>query len=393
MRRLRLVLRLAAVLLFLPVLSGCWDRKEINDVAFVLGSAVDREGKQYRATIQIALPGQMGGVGSKGGGGGTTGKKTWYLESKVGDTIRQANREEQRGTPRTLYFAHRRTFLIGEEMARDGIEPIMDITARVPQNRLSAFVMVTKGQASHIISRDAPMEQFPSEMLRELAASSMKTPRTLKHLLNLMLSEGIDPALPLVMAIEGADGGNPVKLGGLAVFRNNKMVGILKNEEAQGALWAMNEAKNPEVLVIPPEGSGHIVVQLQESRTELNPQVKGEEVTMNIRIRAKGSIMENESNYNLSGTDNVKAIDRLVGGKIEKEVLKAVDVLQHVHHADIIGFGKTLYTKTPNQWDTLSGQWEELYPKVKVTVEADIHIEHIGAVVKPFGRKDRNLVK
>lgn len=33
-----------ALLLCTTFISGCWDRKEINDVAFVIGIAVDKEG-------------------------------------------------------------------------------------------------------------------------------------------------------------------------------------------------------------------------------------------------------------------------------------------------------------------------------------------------------------
>ena len=63
------------VLLFLCtlLLSGCWDREEINDIAFVIGIAVDKEKQDYRTSLQIALPGQSGASGSEGGGEGQAG--------------------------------------------------------------------------------------------------------------------------------------------------------------------------------------------------------------------------------------------------------------------------------------------------------------------------------
>ncbi|GJM76942.1 hypothetical protein HMSSN036_91580 [Paenibacillus macerans] len=58
-------------LVLIPVLlTGCWDRIEVNDIAFVLGSSTDREDGLIRSTVQIALPSQLGGAGSQGGGGG-----------------------------------------------------------------------------------------------------------------------------------------------------------------------------------------------------------------------------------------------------------------------------------------------------------------------------------
>lgn len=61
MRRKFLVLILISTLL----ISGCWDRREINDLALVVASAIDLEGKQTVFTAQIAnpvalIPGQGG---------------------------------------------------------------------------------------------------------------------------------------------------------------------------------------------------------------------------------------------------------------------------------------------------------------------------------------------
>ena len=56
------------LILCAALLTGCWDREEINDVAFVIGIAVDKEGDEYRSSLQIALPGQAGASGSEGGG-------------------------------------------------------------------------------------------------------------------------------------------------------------------------------------------------------------------------------------------------------------------------------------------------------------------------------------
>lgn len=57
-----------SLILCTSLLTGCWDREEINDVAFVIGIAADKEGDEYRSSLQIALPGQSGASGSEGGG-------------------------------------------------------------------------------------------------------------------------------------------------------------------------------------------------------------------------------------------------------------------------------------------------------------------------------------
>ena len=69
--------------------TGCWDRTETNDIAFVLTSSVDlEEDGKYRVAYMLPLPGSMGGA--SGGGGGTAGGKSYYIDSEVGTTLRDA---------------------------------------------------------------------------------------------------------------------------------------------------------------------------------------------------------------------------------------------------------------------------------------------------------------
>lgn len=375
------------------LLTACWDRTEVNDVAFVMGSAVDKEGDQIRATIQIALPGQLGG--SKGGGGGTSGNKNWYLLSKTADTIRQANHEQQSSVSRRLNFSHRRTLLIGEEMAREGIEPIIDVLARIPQNRLTAFVLITKGSAAKVLAARTPAEQFPAEALRELAAESMKVPRTLSLVINAMLSEGIDLAIPAAyidptVTTEGDNLKDTIKVEGLAVFKQNKLADFLEKEEAIGVLLAMEEAQTPEVTVKAPEGEGKIVAQFLRYDTVLDPVIRGDEITFRILIDATGTVLENESNFQLSQHAQIEMLEESLEHKVKADVENGIRKLQQLE-SDAVGFGKTIYNKKPEDWRRLKENWYEHFTRIHVEVIPALNIENIGSIIKPFGRKEQHL--
>ncbi|UJF34245.1 hypothetical protein L0M14_03155 [Paenibacillus hexagrammi] len=99
------------------LLTGCWDRIETNDVAFVLSSSVDLEDDgKYRVSYLVPLPGSMGGA--SGGGGGTSGNNSYYIDSETGATMREATSKLQKRMSRKLFLSHRRTIIIGEEMAK-----------------------------------------------------------------------------------------------------------------------------------------------------------------------------------------------------------------------------------------------------------------------------------
>ncbi|GIO62993.1 putative spore germination protein YfkR [Paenibacillus cineris] len=384
----------AGLLLLSPLaLAGCWDRKEINDVAFVIGSSVDKENGMYRSALQIPLPGNLGGAGSKGGGGGTSGGKSYYLESKTGITLRSANMEIQAGNSRNLSFSHRRVLLIGEDFARDGIAPMLDQFARIPQNRLSSLVAVTSGSAYKILDAAAPMEQFSSEMIRELINEFTKRPDSLKQLVNTLMTDGVDVALPYLSIQEAVPPGvgtskNNIQVTGLALFDEDKFVGALEGQEGKIINLAMNQAPSPDIIVDGPGGKGHISIRFSENEAKLKPVVRGNDITMTIEIYAKGAVYENDSNSIISDEHSLRDLERRASEEIVDKVQLAMRSLQHKYNSDILGFGRSIYENDPKAWQKFKGNWKKAYPEVRVIVKPELHIENIGAVGKPFGRKE-----
>lgn len=340
------------------LLTGCWDRTEVNDVAFVMSSAVDKEGKKrYRTTVQIALPGQLGG--SKGGGGGTSGEKGYLIDSKTGETIRQSNSFQQKGISRRLNFSHRRTVLIGEDVAREGIEPFMDTLVRVPQNRITALIVVTKGPAGKLLASKTSLENFSGEAIRELAYRSMKNPRTLKNTINTILTEGVDVVLPVAEltkanTTKGAKSEQTIRIDGLAVFSKNKLADFLYEGEAAGVLWAMDEAIEPEVSVESPEGKGQITVMFPQNHAKVTPIFEGDKIRFRIKVHARGTVLENESNFELASNQQVQALEEKMRDAIVKDIKSGIRKLQTLH-SDAIGFGRSIHQKKTRNMEKIKG--------------------------------------
>lgn len=377
------------------LLAGCWDRTEVNDVAFVTASAFDKEGDQYRVTVQFPLTGQLGGA--NGGGGGTSGEKTWYLDSALGQTIKEAIASQQTSLSRELYFAHRRVLLVGEELCRSGISLPLDIVARIPQNRLTALIIVTKGQARNLLHQESVLEQVPSETLRELTVRSMKKAQTVKHVLNILQSEGIDLALPYFVQYktQPGDNGKPkqaVKLEGMAVFKRDKLVGYLRGEDASGLLWAMNQADRPSITVPSPKGEGNISIEFAKTDVRLAPHVEDGEIQMDIAILASGGIVDNESNY-MAKEDYLMSVQRAAELKLKSMVEKSVRLLQKEYGSDAIGFGDALYRKYPKEWQKVRDEWDSRYPKVKVSVKTQVHLKNSGTLMKPISQREGDAGK
>ncbi|WP_126428175.1 Ger(x)C family spore germination protein [Brevibacillus marinus] len=391
-------LRRVLLILLCLLLTGCWDRVEINDVAFVYGTALDWQDDKIQVSLQIPLPGQMGGPGSQGGGGGQSGRKSWYTDSETSENLVDAVRRMQARASRSLEFSHQRVVLIGEALARKEIAPFMDEFARLPPHRLSSLVAVTEGPASKVMTTDVSMELLPLEMIRELLRQSMKQPRSLRDLFELMLADGIDPALPVVRTID-----IPIKqlqnqkqiiqLNGMALFdENNRMVAVLNQEEAKGILWALNETRYPELIIPAPNGSGSISSIFHEMNVKYSPVVRGDDLRMNVQVRATGIVTSNQSTYDLTYRVNMLQVERKAEALIKRVIERSIQLAQK-HHSDPIGFGRLIYRQHPREWKRIRERWQELYPKVRVHVSVLARIEHPGAVTEPMGIQERDVQK
>src|SRR5690606_3089106 len=114
--RKQIVLLLIAIL-FLSSLTGCWSRREVADLAIVVGLGIDKnEEGEYVVSVQVINPSET--ATSTMGGGYTTAATTYSTSGKI---VFEALRKLSKEAPRKLYLAHLRMIVIGEEVAKEGI--------------------------------------------------------------------------------------------------------------------------------------------------------------------------------------------------------------------------------------------------------------------------------
>lgn len=376
------IYKCVAPLLFCMLLAGCWDRTEINDIAFVVSSAIDKKKEQYRVALQIPLVGQLGG--QTGGGGGTAGSKTWYVDSASGTTIKEANNKLQTSLSRTINTSHRRTVVIGEEMARDGVAPIFDILTRNPQNRLTALILVSRGEARDILNTDVQLEQFPAEMIRELAIMATNRPVFLSRFMSDLLEKGSDAYAPVITASKtkpGGKGKSNLKIDGLAIFKKDKLVDIFKDEHMTAALILLNQARQPEFILDLPNQMGKASIQLQKSNASFHTAEKNGKLSVTIEIRAKGIIMENQSTYETRENDQFYIIQKALNKAIKEDVISTVHRLQK-RKADPAGFQDRMIRSMAIKKNMRSKKWDDVYKDMEIHVIPIVTIEQGGVLYK-----------
>lgn len=74
----RSVMMICVLTLMTTLLSGCWSRKELGDLAVAIGLGIDKSDKGYRVTVQIVAP----SMAAASTGGGTRDHLHWLWKRR-----------------------------------------------------------------------------------------------------------------------------------------------------------------------------------------------------------------------------------------------------------------------------------------------------------------------
>ena len=253
--KIRRILALCFAIFFAFSLCGCWSSSEINKMAFVMGIGIDKgEGDEmFEVTVQIVRISGLKSSGGEGQGMGAGGKA--YINiCRSGEGIQMPMRDIARFIDRELYTGHNQVIVIGSEVAKGNIAPILDFFIRSADGRFTVALLIAKGRAYDILDHSSEMENLPATYLQSLIgerANGGNAPdATMISFLRDMLSSTTAPTIPIVEVVEDEKGEAQVILIGMGVFRGAGMCGVLRPEEAQAVLAVKNwESEYPHLEV------------------------------------------------------------------------------------------------------------------------------------------------
>ncbi|MFC4560085.1 Ger(x)C family spore germination protein [Virgibacillus kekensis] len=360
-----------AVFLVLIILSGCWDRMEVNDLGIVVGVGLEEtEDNQVEFSAQIVNP-----QGMSGGQPST-------VKTAKGKTAFDAVSKLQQKFSRRLFIGHNRVYIIGEKMAKQGIRNHIELFTRHPNPRLRAYVFVTKGNPADLLRITPVLERGSAEFMRELANFKIGVQVTLKDLLQMTASPSRGAILPVIEP--GKDTESPgVRLNGSAIFKDGKIVGYVNTKLTRGILYVLNKV-DKAVITIQPEGEeGFITFDIIRTSTELIPEIKNDNWKMTIKINSVDDAVENDTTLNLMNPKIVRKLESQLEKALAKRVRLAVKKVQEEMQVDVLGFDKIFHRKYPNDWAKVKNRWEGKFPDVEVKVQATVRIQRPGRTTYP----------
>lgn len=342
----------------LYLLTGCYNYRELNDLAIVSGASVSKIDDTYKITVEVINPKKEQDTSS--------GKEPDYvIYEGTGLSMQEAFRNVVKEAPKKLYGAQLDILVIDEETAREGIGDIIDFFARDPEIRSEFYVIVSNNDESlKIIS---PLVNISSKNI----VNSLESTNAYLGTANLVtyhqfISNHLNPyleiALPSIKVVGNDDVGETNEnveqttteannvIGPMTVFKEGKLLGYLTEEESLGYNIITN---NTQTFLIRSEyeNKGFIVNEVIDASTEMKADVKNKKVT--ISIEGTAAISDVNCDIDLEDEKEIKKIEKKFNKDIEELVKETIESTNDKYNSDIYGFKDLFYKTKPKEYKKL----------------------------------------
>ncbi|WP_350342694.1 Ger(x)C family spore germination protein [Proteinivorax tanatarense] len=357
------------IILFLTIgmiipTSGCWSRRELEDLAFVLAMGIDKD----EDGISI-----LAHIGQEGGGDmeDEEGEGAMVLEGE-GQTISDAFDNLFSKSNKRPFLDHMKVIIISEDLAREGIEPIMDFFRRDIRVRGNTTVMIAKEDSlEEVLEFEPDLGTQPALLLEETFRYNWERSRVFKkdffEVVIDVLEEDRELFLPMVDVSEEEQ----LIISDTAVFRGYEMVEELNNKQNLGLLYLRSEVRHG-TLTIETDEDEFVSLRIEDTDLEITPLEDEGQIVFHIEIDQELAITESSSQL------SIDELEELASEFIQLTVLDTINVAKDIE-SDFLGFGSIYRRANPQQWDLQ--QWLDQFPEIEVIIDVETNIKSTGQII------------
>lgn len=373
---------------------------------------------ELRMTMQIAVPTNIAGGESGGGGDGESSSTVIAVETP---SIYSGLNMLNSFISKQINLSHIKVIVFSQEIAQEGISKYLHAMIRNREFRPNVSIIVSRCSAEEFIDAVKPkLETNPAKyyelLLDAYRYTGFTTDTQLIDFYNKSERSSIQPvavladvskykssdefdlssstykekgrSFPLEGDFKAGDlpklGGLNIEIMGLAIFDGGKMVGELDGEETSYNLMVEGKFNSMYFTMPDPIKKDDLVVlQLRRSRlTEKKVEMIGDKPKLIVKVHLEGDILSVQSGINYESGENVKLLQSATEAYIKDGIIKYLDKSTKVFKTDTNGFGNKVKGKflTWQEWQEFD--WLSKYKEATYDVEVDVAIRRPGLIVR-----------
>lgn len=382
------------------LLSGCWSKRELNELAIVAALGIDKVDNEFEITVQVVDTGE---ISSKQPSSGRSPVITYH---STGATVFEAIRKMTTVTARKLYFAHLQIVVLGNKLAEGGINEPLDLISRDHEFRNDFDVIVAHdATADEVLNILTPIEKVPANKLLNSLKTSEKTWGTtqsvkIDELINTLNTKETSVVLSAIEIQGDKNIGkeqtnvkrskSPVllKYAGLAVFKEGKLIGLLTEDESRSLGFLRDKIDSTIEILACPKG-GTLATEITHSKTKVKGKFENGAPKIDVLIDVNQNVGEVQCNIDLTKEKSIHLINKKTEELIKKQIEETIRSVQQNYRVDIFGFGEELHRTNPKEWKKIKKDWLTVFQELPVKVKVHVNTQGLGTMENSLVNKTK----
>ncbi|MBU3127390.1 Ger(x)C family spore germination protein [Clostridium tagluense] len=382
------------IILSCVLLSGCWDKVEIDRLDFISTIAIDpgqdigkekelksinpkepfAEGQIKKINVTYGFP-DMSMLGA--GKGGSAQEK--YINTQA-YSMEDASSEAMAKSSRDIYMGHTKLLILSSNLLeyKDTVKEVVDYLQRNPNINRMMDIVVSDGKAEDYIKFKPMTENSTQYYISGLMANSKRNSRIMSINLNeflILLSENGNALLPRITLEKEK---NELILTGAAIINNYELKGYfnpLELMDIQLLSGKFNTGK--KVIYI----DGHPVDYIINGyERKMRVEEEGDKLVINIDLGLEGQINGYYVDKKILGKEELQSLQNTFNDSISVECEKIMKVAKEEFEIDPFGVREHIEKFKPSLWNKIEKDWKGRYKNAIVKVNVNTEIRRIGAV-------------
>jgi len=378
------------IILSIFLLTGCYDYQELNDIALLTATEINKVDNEYVVNAQVINPQSKDTVNVQA---------PFIMYEGKGKTIQEAYREIKLQSSRFLYPNHLQLLIINENLAKEDISQIIDYYLRIPHVRTEFNIIIGKNE--NILNIITPIDDISSTSIVDTMETNNKylgttNLITFNEFANMNMDKNLEIILPSIETVDYNEKSDTkentektkiesmYKLSNLAVFKDSKLLGYLTEDES--ITYNVIKEKTPTTLVTYEcEKDKYMTVEM----TEIKPDISTKNKKINIKLEMSGNVNETMCNINLTKEKNITKLQKELEDYLTNEIEKNINNIREKYNSDIFGFLDLIYKTDYNTYKKIKDNWyKNEYKNIKINVSTKIQIIGKGNVVGGSNEKN-----
>ncbi|WP_170006594.1 Ger(x)C family spore germination protein [Bacillus fonticola] len=375
MRSWSKLLRVLLCITTLLSLTACWDQNLLKDVSLVLSIGFDK-GEEKELSTSISTRQFEGNIAA-----GSTDNAVRIIQIES-HTPRESRSLLDRRVSEKLDSSKLRVILLGEELAKQDIFPLLDIFYRDPRSALNARIAVVRGKSEDLMRSVADTQGTVSEYVSDLLESAEQSTTVFRENIQTLSSKLLDPgqdfSLPLLQTTSGEVSAEVI---GVSLFDGRSLTGELLGDDATLYILLNDRLERTARLTKPigteKEVTDYITFEVQEVDRAIHVTAnEPDEVYVNMDVNLEIKIIEYPPNE-LASQEKIDQLNQWLAKLLTKEATSVVRKLQRAR-CDGFGIGRRMMAFNKDVWEDLD--WKDTYTKMPFSVDVHVDIVQKGVL-------------